>query len=189
MEPLEQIIDFANKAHGTQRRKYADEPYIEHPKRVMEKCRQFNDHITILAAAILHDVLEDTDVNKKQLEAFLLTVMEQADAKQTVNLVVELTDVYVKTAYPRWNRRKRKNKEAARIEKTSGESQTIKYADIIDNTSEIVQQDPDFAKLFLYECNMLLKKINKGNQQLYREAVDSVNAKLLDLRKGGTASE
>ena len=78
--------------------------------------------------------------------------MTKEDASRTTSLVVELTDVYTKAAYPRWNRRKRKRKESERIQKTSSDSQTIKYADIIDNCKEIVEHDPDFAGLFLMEC-------------------------------------
>ena len=100
--------------------------------------------------------------------------MSEKDAAQTTHLVAELTDVYTKSTYPRWNRRKRKAKEAERIEKTSADSQTIKYADIIDNCKEIATEDPDFAGVFLRECKMLLKKISKGNTDLYKEAIVTV---------------
>lgn len=175
---LEQVREFADKAHGTQERKYASERYIAHPVRVMEMCRRHNSSLPVLAAALLHDVLEDTDVDQKALHGFLRSVMNDEDAVQTINLVVELTDVYVKSAYPRWNRRKRKTKEAERISKTSPESQTIKYADIIDNCREIAEHDPDFAGVFLLECKMLLKKIPEGQPELYREATDTVEHSL-----------
>src|SRR5690348_5206587 len=131
MDPvLEPIKDFAAKAHGEQRRKFADEPYIAHPIRVMEMCRQYTHDTAILAAALLHDVLEDTPVNKQQIKDFLLTVMDAGKAQRTVQLIDELTDRYTKANYPHWNRRKRKAKESERLTNTSGESQTIKYADI-----------------------------------------------------------
>jgi guanosine-3',5'-bis(diphosphate) 3'-pyrophosphohydrolase len=173
-EVLEQVKDFAAKAHGEQRRKFADEPYIAHPIRVMEICAAYTSDVTILAAALLHDVLEDTPVKKEQIKDFLLTVMDAAKTQRTLQLVDELTDRYVKANYPQWNRRKRKTKEAERLANTSAESQTIKYADIIDNSAEIATQDTDFAKVFLHECNALLKKMTKGNQELYRRAVETV---------------
>lgn len=55
-EVLEQIRDFADKAHGEQMRKYTPERYIVHPVRVMKICREYTDDITVLAAALLHDV-------------------------------------------------------------------------------------------------------------------------------------
>jgi hypothetical protein len=51
----------------------------------------------------------------------------------------------------------------------------VKYADIIDNCREIVEHDPDFAKVFLRECRALLRVMPKGNELLYREAIDTVN--------------
>ena len=108
--------------------------------------------------------------------------MSQADATQTVSIVVELTDVYIKEHYPKWNRKKRKLKEADRIEKTSAESQTVKYADIIDNCKEIVDQDPEFANRFLRECRDLLKRMPKGHPELYNKAIDMVNSCLKRLR-------
>jgi (p)ppGpp synthase/HD superfamily hydrolase len=173
-EILEKVKVFADEAHGEQKRKYTPERYIVHPVRVMEICTHYSNDLPVLASALLHDVLEDTKVGKNELHRFLLQIMNEEEAERTTTLVVELTDVYTKTAYPRWNRRKRKRKEAERIQKTSGESQTVKYADIIDNCKEIVEHDPDFAGLFLVECRSLLNVMQQGNTELRKEAVEVV---------------
>ena len=178
---LEQIKEFADKAHGDQKRKYTPERYIVHPIRVMEWCQRYTTSIPILAAALLHDVLEDTPVSKKELQDFLLSVLNEKEAQQTTQLVVELTDVYIKTNYPRWNRKKRKAKEAARIEQTSADAQTVKYADIIDNCREIVTHDPEFAVVFLRECKLLLQKMPKGDAALYKEATNMVEDSLQQI--------
>ena len=168
MEPiLEKIKDFADQAHGEQMRRYSNDRYIVHPVRVMETCRAFTNDTAVLAAALLHDVLEDTPITAEELKSFLLTVMKPGQAERTVHIVKELTDVFTKSRYPHYNRRKRKRKEADRLEKTSGEAHTIKYADIIDNAPETSEKDPDFAKTFLFEYKELLKRITKGEQQLY----------------------
>ena len=169
------ITAFADKAHDNQMRKYTPERYIVHPVRVMETCKAYTQDIAVLAAALLHDVLEDTPVTKAELQAFLLTLMSEEKATQTVHLVEELTDVYIKENYPEWNRRKRKRKEAQRLEKVSATAQTIKYADIIDNAPEITQKDPDFAKRFIPEYRALLQKITKGNPVLYQKAQEVIN--------------
>ena len=173
-EALAAIRDFADDAHGEQRRKYTPERYIVHPVRVMEICCKYNDRLPVLAAALLHDVLEDTPVTVEKLRSFLTTVVNEDEAAETLKLVVELTDVYTKEAHPRWNRKKRKVKEAERIENTTADSQTIKYADIIDNCREIAVKDPDFANVFLRECKSLLKVMPKGNPALYEEAKRTV---------------
>jgi len=174
-EILAAIRKFADEAHGEQKRKYTPERYIVHPVRVMELCEKYTTELPVLGAALLHDVLEDTKVGQKELHQFLQSIMTKEDASRTTSLVVELTDVYTKTAYPRWNRRKRKRKESERIQKTSGDSQTIKYADIIDNCKEIVEHDPDFAGLFLMECLSLLGVMKNGNEELRNEAVVTVD--------------
>ena len=178
---LEQVRDFADKAHGEQTRKYTPERYIVHPVRVMETLREYTSDIPMLAAALLHDVLEDTPVNKQDLTDFLDQWMPPKQVARTILLVEELTDVYVNANYPHWNRRKRKAKELERMELTSADAQTIKYADIIDNCAYIVEQDPDFAKVFLSECSALLKKMTKGNVKLLKKAVAVVDGALSRL--------
>ncbi len=172
---LEKVRAFADQAHGKQARWYTQERYIVHPVRVMEICREYTTDEAILADALLHDVLEDTPVNKEELTRFLLTVMETEEAIRTVDLVEELTDVYVKSNYPALNRQKRKTREAARLEKTSAAAQTVKYADILDNSVEITRHDPQFARLFLREGKDFLSRMTKGDQRLYQRAVLTVD--------------
>lgn len=178
---LEQIKTFAEQAHGNQQRKFRDEKYINHLIRVKDKCGNVISSAPVLAAALLHDVLEDTAVSKKELHDFLNTVMKPADATATLQLVTELTDVYTKFNYPQWNRRKRKSKEVLRLAETSANAQTIKYADIIDNCHDIVTGDPDFAAVFIRECHTLLSKMQRGNQDLRQQAMRLVDDGLKQL--------
>ena len=120
--------------------------------------------------------MEDTPVTNNELSSFLQTKMTAEEAAKTMELVIDLTDVYVKKDYPKLNRRARKAKELERLKHTHPNSQTIKYADIIDNTREIVQQDPDFARVFLFECRANLKELKAGNAELYKQAMERVNA-------------
>jgi len=171
---LEQIKDFADQAHGDQKRKYTPDRYIVHPIRVMLICKEYTDDVNILAASLLHDVLEDTPIEKEEMKTFLMKIMDPEKAITILNYVIELTDVYTKDDFPKLNRKKRKAKEAERLERTSSESQTIKYADIIDNSIEITDYDTNFAPLFLFECQEVLKKMPKGNPELYQRAVKVV---------------
>lgn len=171
---LDSIISFTDNAHGSQLRKYTPERYIVHPTRVMRMLQSYTNDRTVLAAAIMHDVLEDTPVKADEISNFLKPLLPQNEVERTVELVKELTDEYVKEAYPHWNRRKRKEKEVERLALTSPDAQTIKYADIIDNCLEIVKYDNGFAPKFLSECRQILQKMNKGNKDLYQKAVESI---------------
>jgi len=183
---LEDIKQFAERAHGNQLRKYSPERYIVHPVRVMDTCRQYDPRLPVLAAALLHDVLEDTDINEYGLKLFLDKVMEPAQANRTLELVKELTDVFTKEDFPLWNRKKRKTNELERIWGTSPAAQTIKYADILDNTKEIAIEDPDFAPRFLSECLAILKTAQMGHPDLHRRALEVIYAGLetVDRRQG-----
>ena len=180
---LEKIKEYATKAHDGQWRKFADEPYIKHPVRVMNICQQYSQKVSILAAALLHDVLEDTAVTMEELNQFLQGVLDKTTANETMKLVVDMTDIYTKQQYPQWNRRKRKAMEVARMQKTSPDAQTIKYADIIDNTLDLKNAEPDFARLFLFECRALLKAMNDGNDELRQIAIKTVDECIKAARK------
>ena len=58
---IDKAITFATKAHGDQKRKYTEESYITHPIAVMEIVKTVPHTDEMLAAAVLHDVIEDTD--------------------------------------------------------------------------------------------------------------------------------
>lgn len=179
---LKKITSFADAAHGDQKRKYADERYIQHPIRVMKTCQHYGYPLPVLAAAILHDVLEDTDVTQQQIKEFLFSIMNETDTNHTISLVTELTDVYTKDKYPRLNRQQRKAKEADRLEKISADAQTIKYGDIIDNASGIVEHGADFAPVFLKEGAELLKRMQKGNKELRQKAMEVIANEMAQLR-------
>ena len=178
---IQQVKEFATEAHGDQRRKYSGERYMAHLLRVMNTCYLHLNTLPVLAAALLHDVLEDTPVTEADVRKFLHSVMIQEDAEHTLALVVELTDEYTKKKFPRLNRTERKHHERERLISISPEAQTIKYADIIDNSVDIVENDPDFALTFLNEYIEVLRGMDKGDQVLYREALKTVRSCLVNL--------
>jgi len=64
---LTQAITFAAKAHDGQARKGSDLPYIVHPMEAVSIAATMTDDIEILAAAALHDVVEDCGVKTDDL--------------------------------------------------------------------------------------------------------------------------
>jgi GTP pyrophosphokinase len=61
---------FAAIAHGATFRKGLNEPYILHPLRVGEMAARLGASPELIAAAYLHDVVEDTDLELDDLSAF-----------------------------------------------------------------------------------------------------------------------
>lgn len=178
---LEAVKKFASTAHAKQTRRYSDDPYIVHPIRVMERCSQVTNEPAVLAAALLHDVLEDTAVTQHELAEFLHAHTDAQTATQTLLYVEELTDIFIKSTHPRFNRKQRKIKEAERLSRVSKQAQTIKYADIIDNT-DVALHEPDFAVVYLKEALHLLAVMTNGEHDLRQQAIEKVNACLELLR-------
>ncbi|MCP4231809.1 MAG: bifunctional (p)ppGpp synthetase/guanosine-3',5'-bis(diphosphate) 3'-pyrophosphohydrolase [bacterium] len=69
MEFTEKAKEFARKAHRGQVRR-SGEPYDVHPEAVASILREFGADDTVLTAAYLHDVLEDTEIKSENIRAF-----------------------------------------------------------------------------------------------------------------------
>lgn len=63
---VQRAFDLAKEKHGPQFRK-SGEPYIQHPIEVAYICAQLQAGPATLASALLHDVVEDTDVTIEQV--------------------------------------------------------------------------------------------------------------------------
>ena len=65
---VQKALNFACKLHGGQKR-VSQEPYITHPLSVGEILIDLNCDTDTICAGLLHDTLEDTDIDVLQLEA------------------------------------------------------------------------------------------------------------------------
>jgi GTP diphosphokinase / guanosine-3',5'-bis(diphosphate) 3'-diphosphatase len=137
---------FAVTMHGEQLRKYCDEPYVVHLDAVVSILRSFG--ITapaVLAAAYLHDTVEDTEA----------TIQDIYDSfgEQIAELVYWLTDA------EQGGRRMRKIMSAWRLGRAPWDAKMIKLADLIDNSKEICRKDQHFAPVYLREKRKILDKM------------------------------
>lgn len=92
---LDKAIIFATKAHSGAKRKGTNVPYIVHPIEAAAIVSAMTDDQEIIAAAVLHDVLEDTDTTEDDLYARFGTritelVMNESEDKRR-NLPAALT--------------------------------------------------------------------------------------------------
>lgn len=168
----EQARRYATQAHAAagQRRKYTDEPYIVHPAAVVELVRSITDDQQILAAAWLHDTVEDTPSTLQDIENHF--------GARVAQLVEMLTDSEQPAAQ---NRAARKLAHFRHTAKASPEAQTIKLADIIDNTRAIVQYDPHFARTYLIEKKVQIALLQDGDRQLWQLAKQIIDQGLAQL--------
>ena len=157
----ERAREFATKAHDGQKRKYTGAPYIEHPAAVVEIVRSVPHTEAMLAGAWLHDVVEDCGVSRAEIAHHF-----GAD----VALIVDaLTDVSTRDD---GNRKARKALDLLHSAQAKPCAKTIKLADLIDNTSSIVEHDPEFAQVYLREKLALLEVLKEGDPILWQRAYD-----------------
>lgn len=143
---------FAGEMHKDQKRA-SGKPYIQHPIRVALRVQDLSGTPEMVAAAYLHDIIEDTMVPLKVIH-FLFGIV-------VAKLVNELTNAS-KLTYPQASRAERKRHDRERIAKVSPEAKLIKLVDRIDNLRELDAKGPEFAKLYKAESLLLLNECLRG---------------------------
>lgn len=161
-------------AHGAigQKRKYTGEPYIVHPAEVVQilKTAGVTDP-NMLAAAWLHDVLEDTRLDQRDLV--------QVFGPVVAVLVGQLTDV---STLADGNRERRKTLDRKHTEQAHPFAKSVKLADLISNTRSIVMYDPNFARVYLKEKALLLEVLRDcSHPVLWVQANELLEKSLCEL--------
>jgi (p)ppGpp synthase/HD superfamily hydrolase len=148
--------------HDGQRRKYTNEPYVTHLIAVASRVDAADGDLDMVKAALCHDVLEDTEASYDEVEAAIGPI--------AANYVLLLTD----SGREKGNRAARKAMDRARLAAAPPPVQTIKLADLLDNTHSIVERDPDFAKVYIAEKRALLEVLSYGDKRMLKEALHVV---------------
>lgn len=124
-------MDFAAHKHKDQRRKDTDaSPYINHPialARILSEEGDVHDPI-VLAAALLHDTIEDTETTSQELRGEFGT--------EVADIVAEVTDT-------KWvGKVARKQIQVSRAGNASHRAKLVKIADKIANLRDIISSPP-----------------------------------------------
>ncbi len=153
--------EFATTAHQRigQQRKYSKQPYHVHLEAVARLVATISDDQEMIAAAWLHDTVEDTPAT--------LDDIEENFGASVAELVEELTDVSKPSD---GNRVQRKAMDRLHSAQASTRSKTVKLADLIDNCKDITKHDERFARVYLVEMGALLEVLTEADQTLFSEA-------------------
>lgn len=152
---------YAYKMHSevNQKRKYSGKHYIVHPAAVADIVRNVQHTPQMLAAAWLHDTVEDTHATLDQIKTRF--------GKEVYLLVEMLTD----SSKPEdGNRKRRKEIDRQHLAKANPGAKTIKLADLIHNSQSITKNDPGFAKVYMQEMSDLLEVLKEGDSELWNRA-------------------
>lgn len=157
--------EYAKEAHGDQKRKYTGEPYINHPVAVAKIVMGVPHNIDMLCAALLHDVIEDTERTYEDIRdvGFMFPIAD---------MVVELSDV---SKPEDGNRAFRKQLDREHLATISNHAKTVKLADLINNSESITRHDAGFAKVYMKEKKLLLPLLEGGDHKLMEIATKIVD--------------
>lgn len=127
-----QAVEMAIRAHDGQKRSGSGEPFVLHPIRVAHILTDVGANEVVVAAAVLHDAVEDTSLTNDDVKAF--------DAR-VASIVSEVTDdpTLDKLA------RKRRQVEKARTGWYSRPASLIKMADKLDNVRSLSESPPAWS--------------------------------------------
>ena len=151
---------FAAKKHRDQRRKDKHvSPYIIHPISVALAITQIGgvDDPEILAAALLHDTLEDTETTPEELEAEF--------GKKVCEYVLDVSD---DKTLPKDERKIRQIEHAKKISKGAA---LIKLGDKISNVTDVINSPPvdwdiNRRKEYLDWAEKVIKNCPKVNDRM-----------------------
>jgi (p)ppGpp synthase/HD superfamily hydrolase len=169
---VKRALRFAAKAHAAQVRKYTGEAYLTHLVTVAGFVAGVGGTKEMVAAALLHDVLEDQLGTIVDGEPVSLELLKKLFGNHVADLVFWLTDISI--GHP-GNRAARKALDRVHIAAAPAEAKTIKLGDLIDNTGSITKYDPDFAKVYMREKDALLQVLTHGDPRLHTRAVQLVS--------------
>lgn len=180
MDLVERAREYAINAHKRidHRRKYTQHPYSVHLGAVAKLVSSVSDDPEMIAAAWLHDVVEDTSATLYDIELEF--------GKSVAALVEDLTDVSKPSD---GNRTTRKAIDRHHLAHASPKAKTVKLADLIDNCQDICKNDKRFARVFLEEMDPLLNVLQEGDAALYELAQKTYAKCWRDLDKYAEAEK
>ena len=167
-KPLDtQLVDrailFAVKAHAGTERRGKGFPYIVHPMEAMSIVATITPDPELLAAAALHDTVEDTDVT--------LNVLRAEFGERVAKLVADESDVFIegKSEEETWHQRK----QAAidRLARAPHDAKIVAIGDKLSNMRAIAR---DYAAQGDALWNIFHTKDPKEHEWHYRGLADAL---------------
>lgn len=146
---IKKAIYYAKKYHGTQKRK-SGEPYYSHPIEVANITADYMFDLDTIIAALLHDILEDTDSSYNQIEfIFGSEVAKIVDAVTHIkcDLLLSKEEIFYKIAgFNELKKSNNLNKKIMLIKSIDRlhNMRTIKYLQPIDRQKKLAKETLQF---------------------------------------------
>ena len=162
-ELLDRAIVFAVRAHAGTERRGKGYPYIIHPIEAVEIVATMTSDQELLAAAALHDTVEDTDVTVEQIRA------EFGD--RVAALVASESDTFEEGVSEEDSWHARKQAAIDRLAKASHDAKIVALGDKLSNMRAIAR---DYAVQGDSLWNLFHAKDRRDHEWHYRGLADSL---------------
>ena len=160
---LDRAIIFAVKAHSGTERRGKGYPYIVHPMEAVEIVATMTKDQELLAAAALHDTIEDTDVTVEQIRA------EFGD--RVAALVASESDTFEEGVSEEDSWHARKQAAINRLKKASHDAKIVALGDKLSNMRAIAR---DYAVQGDALWNIFHAKDRRDHEWHYRGLADAL---------------
>ena len=160
---LDHAIVFAVKAHAGTERRGKGYPYIVHPMEAVEIVATMTVDQELLAAAALHDTVEDTEVTVAQIRAEFGERIASLVADESEEMPIGVTEE------ASWHDRKRSAID--RLSKASLDAKMVALGDKLSNMRAIAR---DYARQGDALWNLFHAKGRKDHEWHYRGLADAL---------------
>ena len=160
---LDRAIIFAVKAHAGTERRGKGYPYIVHPLEAVEIVATMTPDQELLAAAALHDTVEDTDVTVEQIRAEF--------GERIASLVADESEERPEGVSDEASWHDRKRAAINRLAKASHDAKIVALGDKLSNMRAIAR---DYAEIGDALWNRFHSKNPKDHEWHYRGLADAL---------------
>ena len=160
---LDRAIVFAVKAHSGTERRGKGYPYIVHPLEAVEIVATMTNDQELLAAAALHDTVEDTDVTVEQIR--------EEFGDRVADLVASESDTFEEGVSEEDSWHARKQAAIDRLGKAGREAKMVALGDKLSNMRAIAR---DYAIQGDALWNLFHAKDPKDHEWHYRGLADAL---------------
>ena len=160
---LDRAIVFAVRAHAGTERRGKGFPYIVHPMEAVEIVATMTSDQELLAAAVLHDTVEDTDTTVEQIRT------EFGD--RIASLVASESDIVVDGVNEEDSWHARKQAAIDRLARASHDAKIVALGDKLSNMRAIAR---DYAQQGDALWNLFHVKDRKEHEWHYRGLAESL---------------
>lgn len=160
-EFISRVYEFAKRAHKGVTRKLEGKPYIVHPDRVAQNVLRYTQDKDIIAAALLHDVVEDTSISIK--------VIELTFNKRVASFVNELTSDHLGL-----KKLGKTNYLIKKLNSISDEALLIKLLDRKDNLSDLPLAGKEFQRKYPKSTEEILSSLDRKLKPFHKKVISEI---------------